>query len=107
MTTQRETRIRCSLTAGLFAAVDGSPNTGAQSSTLSSEQGRKVCRRNGPTRRLGGSPGVVCCDKEGSSMAQTGPWTGDPVWLADVLRAEGIDLVEYPGWRNRGHGDFK
>ena len=34
-------------------------------------------------------------------------WVGDPVWLADVLRAEGVDLVEYPGWRNRGHGDFK
>ena len=40
-------------------------------------------------------------------MPQTGPWTGDPVWLADVLLAEGIDLVEYPGWRTRGHGDFK
>jgi N-acetyl-anhydromuramyl-L-alanine amidase AmpD len=40
-------------------------------------------------------------------VAQTGPWTGDPVWLADVLRAEGVRLVEYPGWRNRGHGDFK
>ena len=40
-------------------------------------------------------------------MPQTGPWTGDPVWLADVLRAEGVDLVEYPGWRSRGHGDFK
>ena len=35
------------------------------------------------------------------------PWTGDPVWLADVLQAEGVDLVEYPGWRTRGHGDFK
>lgn len=40
-------------------------------------------------------------------MAQTGPWTGDPVWLADVLRAEGVRLVEFPGWRERGHGDFK
>jgi N-acetyl-anhydromuramyl-L-alanine amidase AmpD len=40
-------------------------------------------------------------------MPQTGPWTGDPVWLADVLRAEGVKLVEYPGWRDRGHGDFK
>ena len=40
-------------------------------------------------------------------MPQTGPWTGDPVWLADVLRAEGVRLVEYPGWRGRGHGDFK
>lgn len=40
-------------------------------------------------------------------MSQVGRWTGDPIWLADVLRAEGIDVVEYPGWRNRGHGDFK
>ncbi|KKW65547.1 N-acetylmuramoyl-L-alanine amidase [Mycolicibacterium elephantis] len=40
-------------------------------------------------------------------MPQTTPWTGDPVWLADVLRAEGIDPVEFPGWRSRGHGDFK
>jgi len=40
-------------------------------------------------------------------MAQTKIWTGDPAWLADVLRAEGVKLVEYPGWRGRGHGDFK
>jgi hypothetical protein len=40
-------------------------------------------------------------------VAPTGPWTGDPVWLADVVRAEGVRLVEYPGWRDRGHGDFK
>jgi len=40
-------------------------------------------------------------------VAQTRPWTGDPVWLADVLRAEGVRLVEFPGWRDRGHGDFK
>ncbi|WP_199255275.1 peptidoglycan recognition protein family protein [Mycolicibacterium mengxianglii] len=33
-------------------------------------------------------------------------WTGDPVWLAEVLRAEGVNLVEFPGWRQRGHGDF-
>lgn len=40
-------------------------------------------------------------------MAQTKIWTGDPVWIADVLRAEGVKLVEYPGWQNRGHGEFK
>ena len=40
-------------------------------------------------------------------MAQVKIWTGDPVWLADVLRAEGVKLVEYPGWQRRGHGDFK
>lgn len=40
-------------------------------------------------------------------MPQTRLWVGDPVWIADVLRAEGVRLVEYPGWRTRGHGDFK
>jgi N-acetyl-anhydromuramyl-L-alanine amidase AmpD len=40
-------------------------------------------------------------------MPQTGRWTGDPVWLAQVLRVEGLDPVEFPGWRTRGHGDFK
>ena len=40
-------------------------------------------------------------------MPLTGPWRGNPLWLADVLRAEGVRLVEYPGWRDRGHDDFK
>jgi len=31
---------------------------------------------------------------------------GDPVWLPEVLRAEGLTVVEMPGWRDRGHGDF-
>lgn len=30
-----------------------------------------------------------------------------PVWLADVLRAEGVAVVEYPGWLRRGHGDLR
>jgi hypothetical protein len=34
-------------------------------------------------------------------------WTGDPTWLADVVRPAVGKFVEYPGWRNRGHGDFK
>lgn len=40
-------------------------------------------------------------------MSTSGPWSGDPVWLADVVRAEGLTTVEYPGWRERGHGDFR
>lgn len=40
-------------------------------------------------------------------MAATRTWTGDPVWLAEVLAAGGVNLVEFPGWRDRGHGDFK
>ncbi|GAA5081487.1 N-acetylmuramoyl-L-alanine amidase [Nocardia iowensis] len=34
-------------------------------------------------------------------------WTGDPVWLADVLRAEGLRVIEHEGWRGRGHDDFR
>ncbi|WP_306365430.1 N-acetylmuramoyl-L-alanine amidase [Nocardia sp. CC227C] len=34
-------------------------------------------------------------------------WTGDPIWLADVLRAEGLKVIEHDGWRQRGHGDFR
>ncbi|WP_054812114.1 peptidoglycan recognition protein family protein [Nocardia arizonensis] len=30
----------------------------------------------------------------------------DPVWLPEVLRAEGLEVREFPGWRDRGHGDF-
>lgn len=31
---------------------------------------------------------------------------GDPIWLADVLRAEGLTCDIYPGAFNRGKGDF-
>lgn len=37
-------------------------------------------------------------------------WTGDPVWLADVLKAyDGpkLRVRELPGWLNSGHGDMK
>ncbi|PXX52647.1 N-acetylmuramoyl-L-alanine amidase [Nocardia tenerifensis] len=33
-------------------------------------------------------------------------WTGDPIWLADVLREAGLRVIEHEGWRERGHGDF-
>ena len=28
------------------------------------------------------------------------------LWLADVLRAAGLQVVEQPGWKERGRGDF-
>lgn len=37
-------------------------------------------------------------------------WTGDPVWLADVLRAyDGpkLKVAELPDWKLYGHGDFR
>jgi len=41
---------------------------------------------------------------KGSAVA----WTGDPLWLADVLKAQqpAINVVELPDWQNYGHGDF-
>jgi hypothetical protein len=30
----------------------------------------------------------------------------DPLWLADVLREEGLNVIEHDGWRDRGHDDF-
>ncbi|MBH0778828.1 N-acetylmuramoyl-L-alanine amidase [Nocardia sp. NEAU-351] len=34
-------------------------------------------------------------------------WYGDPVWLDVVLRDEGLTVIEAPGWRERGEGDFR
>lgn len=33
-------------------------------------------------------------------------WSGDPIWLADVLRAEGLVCDIYDGAFDRGQGDF-
>lgn len=33
-------------------------------------------------------------------------WVGDPIWLAEVIAAAGLPLIEHDGWRERGHGDF-
>lgn len=33
-------------------------------------------------------------------------WRGDPTFLPEVLRAEGLTVKEIAGWRERGHGDF-
>jgi hypothetical protein len=30
----------------------------------------------------------------------------DPLWLPEVLRAEGLEVREIAGWQGRGHGDF-
>lgn len=32
-------------------------------------------------------------------------FSGDPWWLADVLKAEGLNVIEVDGWKNRGQGD--
>ncbi len=55
-----------------------------------------------PMRRLAGAR------EPGSAGGVPVPgWTGDPVWLTDAVRPAVEKFVEYPGWRQRGHGDFK
>ncbi|MBB3038947.1 peptidoglycan recognition protein family protein [Hoyosella altamirensis] len=34
-------------------------------------------------------------------------WIGNLWWLADALREEGLQVVEQPGWRQRGHGEYR
>ncbi|BDY31431.1 hypothetical protein hbim_05383 [Mycolicibacterium mageritense] len=47
-------------------------------------------------------------DQTPSTPEEPMVWTGDPVWLEEVLRpALGDRLKTLPGWQNRGHGDFK
>lgn len=41
-----------------------------------------------------------------SKEATMAGWSGDPIWLADVLRAEGLICDIYDGAFDRGHGDF-
>lgn len=31
---------------------------------------------------------------------------GDPLFLPDLLKAFGVEVREFQGWRDRGHGDF-
>lgn len=35
-------------------------------------------------------------------------WTGDPIWLADVLKAQkpALKVRELPAWQQYGHGDY-
>lgn len=40
------------------------------------------------------------------TITSTPNWRGDPVWLADVIRAYGVKVEELPGWKQWGNGDF-
>ena len=33
-------------------------------------------------------------------------WRGDPIFLFDVIKAEGVSVSNYVGGTDRGHGDF-
>ncbi len=44
---------------------------------------------------------------QGEIEMERGDWTGDPTWLADLLRLWGVPVWEDPDWKVRGHGDFR
>ncbi|WKR36059.1 lysin A [Mycobacterium phage Azrael100] len=63
---------------------------------------------NGWTDRQARWNRVLAIPFDGSYTPATTPepgFTGDPWWLADVLRAEGLRVFEVDGWQNRGQGD--
>ncbi|WP_075725712.1 N-acetylmuramoyl-L-alanine amidase [Corynebacterium aquilae] len=39
-------------------------------------------------------------------MQPTPQHRGDPTFLPQLLRTWGVQVQEFPGWRDRGHGDF-
>lgn len=51
------------------------------------------------------SGGVVAPQPAGTDLTPSPGFSGDPFWLADVLRAEGLSVVEMDGWQSRGEGD--
>lgn len=54
---------------------------------------------------------VLAGAKEPPAAKEKNPvgWTGDPTWLADVLRAQEpkLKVRELPAWQQYGHGDFR
>lgn len=55
------------------------------------------------------SPGTTPAPKpkEDTPMIKPNPkHRGDPLFLADLLRAWGLKVVEMPGWKEWGNGDF-
>jgi hypothetical protein len=43
-----------------------------------------------------------------TQQESTVSWTGDPIWLADVLKTQkpAIKVAELPDWKSYGHGDY-
>jgi N-acetylmuramoyl-L-alanine amidase-like protein len=60
-------------------------------------------------RALAGQPTPTPAPTPAPTPGGTVPgWTGDPIWLEDVLRpALGDRLRTLDGWQDTGHGDFK
>ena len=42
----------------------------------------------------------------GQTMKPNPNWRGDPTYLPELLRLWGVEVREYPNWRQRGQGDF-
>ncbi|TQK29362.1 N-acetylmuramoyl-L-alanine amidase [Arthrobacter sp. SLBN-53] len=74
-------------------------------------RGYHPAAKQNPLTRLTGArepePALSVTPKSDQSQETPMGWTGDPIWLADVVRPAVSKFVEYPGWKTRGHGDFK
>ncbi|SKT71607.1 peptidoglycan binding domain-containing protein [Mycobacteroides abscessus subsp. bolletii] len=56
-------------------------------------------------RALAGGPVDPSVPTNPDVLTPAPGFRGDPYWLADVLRAEGLRVFEMDGWKDRGEGD--
>ena len=66
---------------------------------LADDWGQLIPKTSRPTQERKEEPVMAPISKKPG-------WKGDPVWLADALRAFGVEVVELPGWKDWGMGDF-
>jgi len=62
-----------------------------------------------PAQKIDPLPRLQGALEPPSIKEMTVGWTGDPTWLADVLRAQEpkLKVRELPDWKNYGHGDMR
>lgn len=63
----------------------------------------KTTQQNQPRATTGSGASIT----KGHTMKPNPNWRGDPTFLPEALKHFGVKVQEWPGWRNRGHGDFQ
>lgn len=62
-----------------------------------------------PSAKVDPLPVLRAAQEPAAAKEKTVGWTGDPTWLADVLKAQEpkLKVRELPDWKEYGHGDMR
>ena len=62
-----------------------------------------------PGEKIDPMPALAGAQEPAATKEKTVGWTGDPIWLADVLKAQQpkLKVRELPDWKEYGHGDMR